>query len=227
MPGRDVIEQLGTGPVILPSLLLCDFANLQDEVEQLQQAGIRGLHLDVMDGQFVPNLTYGMPIVDALRKTTDMPLDVHLMIEQPERYLQAFANAGADMLTVHIEACEDIASTLSEIRSLGMAAGVALDPATDIARIEPALPVADLVLVMSVPAGFGGQPFEPVALEKTRQLTSRDDGNWVLEMDGGINMETISSCRAAGADWLVIGSAIFGQSSYRDAIEKLLARANY
>jgi len=226
MPGRDVIEQLGTGPVILPSLLLCDFANLQREVEQLQQAGIRGLHLDVMDGQFVPNLTYGMPIVDALRKTTEMPLDVHLMIEQPERYLQAFANAGADLLTVHIEACEDIASTLSEIRSLGMAAGVALNPATDIARIEPALSVADLVLVMSVPAGFGGQPFEPVALEKTRQLTSRDDGNWVLEMDGGINIDTISSCRAAGADWLVIGSAIFGQSSYRDAIEKLLALAN-
>jgi len=122
MPGRDVIEQLGSGPVILPSLLLCDFANLQREVEQLQEAGIRGLHLDVMDGQFVPNLTYGMPIVDALRKATEMPLDVHLMIDQPERYLQAFANAGADLLTVHIEACEDIVSTLSEIRSLGMAA---------------------------------------------------------------------------------------------------------
>lgn len=226
MPGRDVIEQLGSGPVILPSLLLCDFANLQREVEQLQEAGIRGLHLDVMDGQFVPNLTYGMPIVDALRKATEMPLDVHLMIDQPERYLQAFANAGADLLTVHIEACEDIASTLSEIRSLGMAAGVALNPSTDISQIEPALDVADLVLVMSVPAGFGGQPFEPVALEKTSQLRSRDDGNWVLEMDGGINTDTIASCRAAGADWLVIGSAIFGQSSYSDAIEKLLALAN-
>ena len=227
MPGREVIEQLGTGPpVILPSLLLCDFANLQGEVEKLQQAGIRGLHLDVMDGQFVPNLTYGMPIVDALRKVTDMPLDVHLMIQQPERYLQAFANAGADLLTVHIEACEDIASTLSEIRSLGMAAGVALDPATDIARIEPALGVADLVLVMSVPAGFGGQPFEPGALEKTRQLNSREDRNWVLEMDGGINVDTISSCQEAGADWLVVGSAIFGKSSYNDAIENLLVAAN-
>jgi len=227
MPGRDVIEQLGTGPVILPSLLLCDFANLQREVEQLQEAGIRGLHLDVMDGQFVPNLTYGMPIVDALRKATQMPLDVHLMIEQPERYLQAFANAGADLLTVHVEACEDIGSTLSEIRSLGMAAGVALNPSTDISRIEPALDVADLVLVMSVPAGFGGQPFEPVALEKTRQLRSRADGNWVLEMDGGINIDTIASCSAAGADWLVIGSAIFGQSSYSGAIEKLLTLANH
>ena len=227
MPGRDVIEQLGSGPVILPSLLLCDFANLQREVEQLQEAGIRGLHLDVMDGQFVPNLTYGMPIVDALRKATEMPLDVHLMIDQPERYLQAFANAGADLLTVHIEACEDIASTLSEIRSLGMAAGVALNPSTDISQIEPALDVADLVLVMSVPAGFGGQPFEPLALEKTRQLKSRDDGNWVLEMDGGINTDTIASCRAAGADWLVIGSAIFGQSSYSSAIEKLLTLASH
>ncbi len=222
-----MIEQLGTGPVILPSLLLCDFANLQREVEQLQEAGIRGLHLDVMDGQFVPNLTYGMPIVDALRKATQMPLDVHLMIEQPERYLQAFANAGADLLTVHVEACEDIASTLSEIRSLGMAAGVALNPSTDIALIEPALDVADLVLVMSVPAGFGGQPFEPVALEKTRQLRSRTDGNWVLEMDGGINIDTIADCSAAGADWLVIGSAIFGQSSYSRAIEKLLTLANH
>ncbi len=222
-----MIEQLGTGPVILPSLLLCDFANLQREVEQLQEAGIRGLHLDVMDGQFVPNLTYGMPIVDALRKATQMPLDVHLMIEQPERYLQAFANAGADLLTVHVEACEDIASTLSEIRSLGMAAGVALNPSTDIALIEPALDVADLVLVMSVPAGFGGQPFEPVALEKTRQLRSRTDGNWVLEMDGGINIDTIADCSAVGADWLVIGSAIFGQSSYSRAIEKLLTLANH
>jgi ribulose-phosphate 3-epimerase len=227
MPGRDVIAQLGSGPVILPSLLLCDFANLQREVEQLQEAGIRGLHLDVMDGQFVPNLTYGMPIVDALRKATEMPLDVHLMIDQPERYLQAFANAGADLLTVHIEACEDIVSTLSEIRSLGMAAGVALNPSTDISQIEPALDVADLVLVMSVPAGFGGQPFEPVALEKTSQLRSRDDGNWVLEMDGGINTDTIARCRAAGADWLVIGSAIFGQSSYSSAIEKLLTLVNH
>jgi ribulose-phosphate 3-epimerase len=224
--GRNLIEKLGREVTILPSLLLCDFANLQSEVEQLEQAGIRGLHLDVMDGQFVPNLTYGMPIVDALRKVTEMPLDVHLMIEQPERYLSAFANAGADLLTVHIEACEDIVSTLAEIRSLGMAAGVALDPATEIARIESALPVADLVLVMSVPAGFGGQSFEPDALEKTRQLASRDDGNWVLEMDGGINMDTISSCRSAGANWLVIGSAIFGQQSYADAIEQLLHAAN-
>jgi ribulose-phosphate 3-epimerase len=226
MPGRDVIEQLGSGPVILPSLLLCDFANLQHEVEQLQQAGIRGLHLDVMDGQFVPNLTYGMPIVDALRKVTEMPLDVHLMIEQPGRYLKAFANAGADLLTVHVEACEDIVSTLSEIRSLGMAAGVAMNPSTDIDRIEPALSVADLVLVMSVPAGFGGQPFEPAALEKTRQLASRDDGEWILEMDGGLNLETISPCRAAGAQWLVIGSAIFKQPSYSDAVDALLAAAN-
>ncbi len=225
MPGRDMIEQLGNGPVILPSLLLCDFANLQHEVEQLQQAGITGLHLDVMDGHFVPNLTYGMPIVDALRKVTDMPLDVHLMIQQPERYLQAFANAGADLLTVHVEACEDIVSTLSEIRSLGMAAGVAMNPATEIDRIEPALSLVDLVLVMSVPAGFGGQSFEAVALDKTRQLASRDDRHWILEMDGGINLETISSCHEAGAQWFVIGSAIFNQPSYPDAVETLLATA--
>ena len=224
MPGRDVIKRLGNGPVILPSLLLCDFANLQHEVEQLQQAGITGLHLDVMDGHFVPNITYGMPIIDALRKVTDMPLDVHLMIEQPERYLQAFANAGADLLTVHEESCEDIVSTLSEIHSLGMAAGIALNPATDIDRIEPALSLADLVLVMSVPAGFGGQPFEAVALDKTRQLTSREDRDWILEMDGGINLETISSCQQAGAQWFVIGSAIFKQPSYPDAVESLLAK---
>jgi len=219
-----MIKRLGNGPVILPSLLLCDFANLQHEVEQLQQAGITGLHLDVMDGHFVPNLTYGMPIIDALRKVTDMPLDVHLMIEQPERYLQAFANAGADLLTVHVESCEDIVSTLSEIHSLDMAAGIALNPATDIDRIEPALSLADLVLVMSVPAGFGGQPFEAVALDKTRQLASREDRDWILQMDGGINLETISSCHQAGAQWFVIGSAIFKQPSYPDAVESLLAK---
>ena len=224
MPGRDMIKRLGNGPVILPSLLLCDFANLQHEVEQLQQAGITGLHLDVMDGHFVPNITYGMPIIDALRKVTDMPLDVHLMIEQPERYLQAFANAGADLLTVHVESCEDIVSTLSEIHSLDMAAGIALNPATDIDRIEPALSLADLVLVMSVPAGFGGQPFEAVALDKTRQLASREDRDWILQMDGGINLETISSCHQAGAQWFVIGSAIFKQPSYPDAVESLLAK---
>lgn len=221
MRGRDCIEKLGQGPHVLPSLLQCDFGRLGEEVEHLVDAGATALHLDVMDGQFVPNLTYGMPICRSLRDLTDVPLDVHLMIQHPERYVEAFADAGADILTVHVEACDCVTSVLEKIRDLGMAAGVALNPGTEMALLEPALAHADLVLVMSVPAGFGGQSFQPLALERLQALSLREDANWILEVDGGIHKENIGECRRAGADWMVVGSAIFGQTDYRQAFREL------
>lgn len=212
-------------PLVLPSLLLCDFARLGDEVQRLEAAGVKALHLDVMDGSFVPNLTYGMPIVSALRSATDLPLDVHLMIDRPERYLSAFREAGADCITVHVEAVEDPVPALREIRRLGAAAGLALNPATPLSRVEGYVSECDLVLVMSVPAGFGGQAFDPVALDKLRSLRALGDPDLLLEVDGGINPETIRACAEAGADWFVVGSAIFRQPDYSEAVAQLRAAA--
>ncbi|MFT7641431.1 MAG: ribulose-phosphate 3-epimerase, partial [Pirellulaceae bacterium] len=158
-----------SAPLILPSLLLCDFSNLQREVAELSAAGIQVLHLDVMDGHFVPNMTYGMPIVEACRKLTEMTLDVHLMVTKPERYIDAFYEAGADVITIHVEATEKPVETLERIRELGAGAGLALNPETELSAIEPLLPHCDLVLPMSVNAGFGGQAFNPIALEKIRR----------------------------------------------------------
>jgi ribulose-phosphate 3-epimerase len=200
---------------------LCDFGNLQREVERLEEAGVVGLHLDVMDGQFVPNLTYGMPIVAAVRRLTRLTLDVHLMIAQPASYLRAFQEAGADILTVHVEACADPATVLQEIRGLGMGAGLAFNPATPLERVEPYLGDCDLVLAMSVPAGFGGQAFEPRTpqrLEALRQLVSPGT---LLEVDGGLSAATIPGCAAAGAQLFVVGSAIFRQTDYGRAVREL------
>jgi ribulose-phosphate 3-epimerase len=210
-----------SAPTILPSLLLCDFGNLEREVHRLQDAGIRGLHLDVMDGHFVPNLTYGLPIVQALRRLTDLPLDVHLMISNPENYIDRFVHAGADVITIHIEATDRPLELLHQIRSCGVACGIALNPGTLLTGIEPLLDVCDLVLVMSVDAGFGGQEFKPVALDKLRMLEQSKPPHIMLEVDGGINPATISKCAAAGADLFVIGSAIFRQPDYSVAVKQL------
>ena len=214
-----------SAPLILPSLLLCDFSNLQREVEQLAAAGIQVLHLDVMDGHFVPNMTYGMPIVEACRKLTDMTLDVHLMVTRPERYIDQFFESGADVITIHVEATEEPAAALQKIRDLGAGAGLALNPDTELSTIEPLLPLCDLVLPMSVNAGFGGQQFNPVALEKIRKLKEMAP-HVLLEMDGGVNESTIADCTAAGAELLVVGSAIFKKSDYGTAIQGLLELAN-
>lgn len=208
-------------PAVLPSLLLCDFGNLEREVRRLEEAGVPGLHLDVMDGSFVPNLSYGMPIVAAIRRLTDLPLDVHLMIQRPQNYVKQFREAGADSLTIHIEAVEDPRPVLEQIRSLGCGAGIALNPRTPISRLESCLDLCDLVLVMSVEAGFGGQSFNPVALDKLRQVRSLVGPNVLLEIDGGINLKTISQASAAGAQLFVIGSAIFGQPDYQQAVTEL------
>lgn len=207
-------------PAVLPSLLLCDFGDLKGELEHLTAAGAKALHLDVMDGNFVPNLTYGMPIVEGLRRHSGLPLDVHLMIRDPLAYARPMVDAGADLLTFHAEAVDDAAEVAGKIRDLGVGVGVALNPATPLSAIEPSLPLVDLVLVMSVDAGFGGQAFNPVALEKMSQLRSRFP-ELLLEIDGGIGDQTIGPARQAGADLFVVGSAIFRQADYGEAFTTL------
>jgi ribulose-phosphate 3-epimerase len=214
-------ELKAAAPVILPSLLLCDFGHLADEVARLEAAGARALHLDVMDGVFVPNMTYGMTIVEAVRKLTKLPIDVHLMITRPERYVADFQHAGADIVTIHVEATDLVAATLEQIRNAGAAAGLALNPLTPIAAIAEHVSACDLILVMSVEAGFGGQKFNPIALEKLTYLRSIVSPQTVLEIDGGINAETIARSSAAGADLFVVGSAIFHSDDYARSVANL------
>lgn len=207
-------------PGILPSLLQCDFGNLQREVERLVDAGTEVLHLDVMDGHFVPNLTYGMPIVEGLRRHTDLPLDVHLMISDPLAYAKPMVDAGADLLTFHIEAVDDAIETVGRIRDLGVGVGVAINPGTEMSQLDVCLDSVDMVLVMSVEAGFGGQSFNPVALTRIADLRSRFP-ELLIQIDGGINAATIGQARSAGCDLFVVGSAIFGQADYGHAIKQL------
>jgi ribulose-phosphate 3-epimerase len=226
MSGRDCLARLAhASPAVLPSLLLCDFGNLEREVRRLEEAGAAALHLDVMDGRFVPNLTYGMPIVAALRRLTQLPLDVHLMIDRPERYLREFRDAGADLLTIHVEATPEPAAVLQAIRDMGLGAGLAVNPATPLDGVEACLDRCDLALVMSVPAGFGGQPFDRTALERVRRLRQLAGERLLLEMDGGINDATIGDCTAAGAQLLVVGSGIFRASDYGEALRRLTSLA--
>jgi ribulose-phosphate 3-epimerase len=228
MSCRQPLDQLRTAaPVILPSLLLCDFGNLQQEVDRLAAAGIKALHLDVMDGHFVPNLTYGMPIVEALNRVTELPLDVHLMISHPDQFVPAFIDAGADIVTIHREALDDPRPLLKKIQQLGACAGIALNPGTPAADVEPLLDVCDLVLVMSVNAGFGGQQFNRVALEKLAYLRSIAADHVVLEVDGGVNATTIVDCARAGAELFVVGSAIFRQPDYGPAVDHLRSMAEW
>lgn len=214
----------GAGPVVLPSLLSADFARLAEQVRAAEAAGAAGLHLDVMDGHFVPNLTFGPPIIAAVRRLTSLPLDVHLMVERPEALLPAVAEAGADVVTVHVEATPHVHRALQMIRALGCRAGVALNPGTPATAIEPLLAEVDLVLVMSVNPGFAGQAFLPLALDKLRalraMLPAAGPRPW-LEVDGGIDPKTAPLAVAAGADLLVAGSAVFNQ---RAPVEANLAR---
>jgi ribulose-phosphate 3-epimerase len=218
---RPAMQKLQEEPfAILPSLLRCDFGNLQREVERLEEAGVKALHLDVMDGHFVPNLTYGMPIVEGIRKLTDIPLDVHLMVSEPTKFARQFVDAGADCLTIHAEIEESTGEALENLRALGVGTGLALNPETSLESVQSVLPLCDLLLIMSVNAGFGGQAFNPVALDKLRRLKDTSPG-LLLEVDGGVNLGSIASCYEAGARLLVVGSAIFGQDNYRQAIEQL------
>jgi ribulose-phosphate 3-epimerase len=212
---------------IAPSILSADFARLSDEIRTVEEAGATVLHVDVMDGHFVPNITIGLPVVRSLRKATRMTLDCHLMISEPGRYAEQFVEAGADMVSVHVEADAHLHRTLTAIRNAGAKAGIAINPATPIAALEEALPFADFVLIMSVNPGFGGQAFIETATEKVRRLrqTITARGYDVkIEIDGGIDTETISQVVEAGAEILVAGSAIFGKPSPGDAVRALLDR---
>jgi ribulose-phosphate 3-epimerase len=212
------------GPVVLPALLLCDFGHLAREVERLESAGAAGLHLDVMDGRFVPQLTYGLVVVEAVRRAAKGPLEVHLMVEQPESCIEDYAKAGADILTVHLEGLSDPRQTLETISSLGPQAHLAISPATPVERLEPYLDVCDGVLVMSVEPGFGGQRFNPVALEKLAHLSAlrkERGGSFRLAVDGGISTETIGPVAAAGAELIVAGSAVIRSPDYTQAIAQL------
>ena len=210
-----------SAPLVLPSMLLCDFGNLHREVRLLEEAGVEGLHLDVMDGHFVPNLTYGMTIVRAVRRLTDLPLDVHLMISNPADYLTSFREAGADVITIHAETVADPRPLLREIRQLDAVSGLAIDILTPISRITDYLDDCDLVLAMSVATGFGGQEFDRGALDKMRSLRETGGNDLLLQVDGGVNRTTVTSCAEAGADLLVVGSAIFRQSDYGSAVDEL------
>ena len=183
-------------------------------------AGTEVLHLDVMDGHFVPNLTYGMPIVEGLRRHTDLPLDVHLMISDPLAYAKPMVDVGADLLTFHIEAVDDAVETVGRIRDLGVGVGVAINPGTEMTKLDGCLDSVDMALVMSVEAGFGGQSFNPVALTRIADLRSRFP-ELLIQIDGGINATTIGQARSAGCDLFVVGSAIFGQADYGLAIKQL------
>lgn len=208
-------------PTVLPSLLLCDFAHLGREVAALEKANVKALHLDVMDGHFVPNFTYGLPLVEAFRGLTELPLDVHMMVSRPAEWVERFAEAGADSMTIHVEAEGDTAATLQQIRDLGCGVGLALNPQTPLRDIEPYLGLCDIVLVMSVSPGFGGQSFEPVALEKLKQLRQQLGNRVLLEVDGGVNLSTAGDCAASGADLFVVGSAIFKTDDYGQSVAQL------
>lgn len=197
---------------ILPSILAADFARLAEEIHRVEQGGASLLHVDVMDGHFVPNITIGPVVVEAIRKVTRMTLDVHLMIADADRYAPAFIDAGANQLSVHQEACPHLNRTLREIRSQGVAAGVVLNPATPVSLLEATLEEADFVLLMSVNPGFGGQQFIPGVLDKVRRLERmrREQGlDFAIEIDGGINKQNLPEVVRAGCDWIVAGSSIF------------------
>lgn len=213
-------------PMLAPSILSADFANLQRDVEAVLQAGADWLHVDVMDGHFVPNISIGVPVVKSLRKATGGFLDVHLMISQPERYLDAFARAGADLLNIHVEAEGDMAAMLKHIHELGCKAALTIKPNTPAEAVFPYLPLCDMVLVMSVEPGFGGQKFMPSALPKLellRQQREKEGLSFLLEIDGGINLSNASQAICAGADVLVAGSAVFGASPVEEAVHAFKA----
>ncbi len=210
--------------IIAPSILSADFSKLGDEIKSVQAAGADWIHIDVMDGHFVPNITLGPLVVEAVKRVTDLPKDVHLMIENPDRYIPDFAQAGADLISVHVEACPHLHRSIDLIRSCKCRPGVALNPATSLSSIEWILEDIDFILIMSVNPGFGGQRFITSSLEKIRKLkemiVSRGLST-LIEIDGGVNESTIGQIADAGVDAFVAGSAIFGSRDYKKAIDVL------
>ena len=213
---------------IAPSILSADFARLGEEIQAAERGGAGLIHVDVMDGHFVPNITIGPMVVKAARRVTDLPLDCHLMISDPDHYIDDFARAGASMISVHVEAVVHLHRTLTAIRDLGCRPGVVLNPATPISSLEEALPFVDYVLVMSVNPGFGGQSFIATALDKISRLRGMIDSRGLdvhIEVDGGIGLENVTDVVRRGAEWIVAGSAVFAGGQPEEATRRLREKA--
>lgn len=213
---------------LAPSILSADFARLGSEIDAVTRGGADQIHVDVMDGHFVPNITIGVPVVKSLRKVTRLPLDVHLMIADPDRYIEPFIDAGADMVSVHVEVLPHLHRTITQIKKLGAKAGVVLNPSTPVTAIEEVAGDVDFVLVMSVNPGFGGQVFIPGSIRKIRSvraLLDRAGNRAPIEVDGGVDLGTVESVVSAGASWLVAGHAIFGGGTPEDAARALKDKA--
>lgn len=212
--------------LIAPSVLSCDFANIQRDVEMINNSSADWFHVDVMDGVFVPNISFGFPVIKAIKKHAKKPLDVHLMIENPDQYIEEFAKSGADILTVHYEACRHLHRTIQSIKSNGMQAGVALNPHTNISVLEDVIEELDLVLIMSVNPGFGGQSFIENACKKVAQvkmMIEKSGSPAKIEVDGGVNLETGARLVLSGADVLVAGSFVFNSENPSSTIDALKA----
>jgi ribulose-phosphate 3-epimerase len=210
--------------MIAPSILSADFSRLGEEIKAVEEAGADVIHVDVMDGHFVPNITIGPPVVASVRQITDLPLDVHLMISDADRYIDSFAKAGADWITIHVEACPHLHRTIGRIKELGKKAGAVLNPATPLVSLDEILGDIDLVMLMSVNPGFGGQSFIPSSLKKTEKLREMINERGLevgIEIDGGVSPATIGDIAAAGANIFVAGSAVFGQQDYAKVIQEM------